>query len=55
MALGRSTQIADETTPAKTQSAPSWEKKKIFYFASWRLGAIYFVEVVPFGMQKVRI
>jgi len=29
-----------------TQSTPSSEKKKIFYFAPWRLGARIFVEVV---------
>jgi hypothetical protein len=46
--------IAKEMTRAKhalsdvegTQSTPSSEKKKIFYFAPLRLGARIFVEVV---------
>jgi hypothetical protein len=33
-------------TRAKTQSTPSSEKRKIFLFAPWRLGAMNFVEAV---------
>jgi hypothetical protein len=49
-------------TPAKhvlsnvegTQSTPSSENKKIFFFAPWRLGAINFVELVLFKIWNVR-
>jgi hypothetical protein len=42
-------------TRAKTQSTPSSEKKEIFYFAPWRLGAINFLEVALFNISKARI
>ena len=46
--------IGKEMSRAKTQSTPSSEKKKIFYFAPWRLGARIFVEVVLSNIKQLR-
>jgi hypothetical protein len=41
--------MGKEMTRAKPQRTPSLEKIKIYFsLRSWRLGAIYFVEVVLF-------